>query len=243
MEESSTKGGGESFLAGLRAGSPILMGLLPFGLIYGAAAKGAGLSLIQTVLMSLTIFAGSAQLVFVNLWHDGVNLVALAATVILVNLRLLIYGSSIGPFLEEDKGLVMRLVRSYILTDESYAISLSNFIKPNFSYRRTFFFLGAGFPTWLGWQCMGITGFLAGAFLPESVPLHMAIPLIFLSLLLSMLKSGGNRLAPKIVAVLASGLSAVLLKPVPYNLGLILAIFIGVAFGVLSSGKFSQKAS
>ncbi|MDR2352954.1 MAG: AzlC family ABC transporter permease, partial [Deltaproteobacteria bacterium] len=99
QEQSTLK----SFQNGFWAGTPILMGLIPFGLIYGASAKGAGLSVIETIAMSLGIFAGSAQLVFLELWENGVNLIALVLTVIAVNLRLLIYGSSLAPKLGPAK--------------------------------------------------------------------------------------------------------------------------------------------
>jgi predicted branched-subunit amino acid permease len=224
-----------SFVAGLARGSPILMGLLPFGLIYGAAARDAGLSFSQTALMSVLVFAGSAQLVFVNLWNEGVNSLALALTVVLVNLRLLVYGSSIGPFLERNQGLFWRLARSYLLTDESYAASLSAFASPAFKYRPAFFYLGAGFPTWLGWQASGAAGYLSGSFLPESVPLEMAAPLVFLALLLSMLKSGRTALTPRLCSLFTAGISAVLLNSLPYNLGLLLSILLGVLAGVASS--------
>jgi predicted branched-subunit amino acid permease len=221
------------------------MGLIPFALIYGASAKSQGLTLMETVLMSLTVFAGSSQLVFVNLWQTGINLAALSFTVVLVNLRLFIYGSSIRPFLSVDQNILIRILRSYILTDESYAISLSSFLKGNNRYHRTFFYIGAGFPTWIGWQIMGVAGYLAGTFLPQSVPLKMAIPLVFLSLLLSILKSSAKNkgdLSAKLAAVLASGLFALLLKELPHNLGLICAIFIGVAVGALMAKLGGKKA-
>jgi predicted branched-subunit amino acid permease len=70
------------------------MGLIPFALIYGEAARDMWLTLIETVSMSLTIFLGSAQLVFLRLRDAGVSVFVLALTVSAVNLRLLIYGSS-----------------------------------------------------------------------------------------------------------------------------------------------------
>ncbi|MDR2339283.1 MAG: AzlC family ABC transporter permease [Deltaproteobacteria bacterium] len=224
-----------SFAAGLAKGSPILIGILPFGLIYGAAAKAAGLSLPDTVLMSLTVFAGSSQLVFVGLWQEGVNAFALTFTVVVVNLRLLIYGSSLAPFLGRNEPLPLRVLRSYALTDESYAISMAGFVNPGFRHSRTAYYLGCAFPTWIGWQCSGIMGHLAGSALPESVPLRMAVPLVFLSLLVSVLSASPSKAASKAAAALGAGLSAILLSGLPYNLGLIAAIAVGVLMGSLVS--------
>jgi predicted branched-subunit amino acid permease len=206
-------------------------------MIYGAAAKGAGLGLFEAMLMSLTVFAGSSQLVFTGLWRDGVNIGALAFTVVLVNLRLLIYGSSLLPFLGRGGSLWVRLLRSYILTDESCAVSLSAFLRPGFGFDKTFFYIGAGAPTWVSWQAAGVLGWATGAMLPQSVPLQMAAPLVFLTLLVSMLKSAKGRLLPKAAAALASGLSVIPLKAAPYNLGLMLAICVGILFGVYAEER------
>jgi predicted branched-subunit amino acid permease len=224
------------YLAGFRAGAPILMGLLPFGLIFGAAAREAGLSWPQAQAMSLGIFAGSAQLVFLNLWHDGVNLASLVLTVCAVNLRLVIYSSSLAPFVGPPETRASGLVRGYFLTDESYAISMASFLKEGFSRTPAWYFLGAAGPTWSGWQAMTAMGYLAGTVLPDSIPLAMAIPIVFLTLLISVMRSSRRRGTAKITAGLAAGLGVVIFREAPFNMGLILAILTGVAAGVLSSG-------
>jgi predicted branched-subunit amino acid permease len=223
------------YLAGFRAGAPILMGLIPFGLIFGAAGRDAGLSWIQTQAMSLGIFAGSAQLVFLNIFHEGVNLAALVMTVCAVNLRLVIYSSSLAPFFGPPETRAAGLVRGYFLTDESYAISMAAFLKKGFSRNPAWFFLGAAGPTWSGWQAMTALGYLAGAFLPESVPFAMAIPMVFLTLLISVMRSSRRRRTAKVTACVAAGLGVVIFGEAPYNTGLILAILTGVAAGALSS--------
>ncbi|MDR2461282.1 MAG: AzlC family ABC transporter permease [Deltaproteobacteria bacterium] len=229
----------ESFLAGFLAGCPILVGLLPFGLIYGASARAVGLSFFETVSMSLTIFAGSAQLIFLNLWEDGVNIFALALTIVTVNLRLLIYGSSLVTHLDKPQNLFWGLVRAYFLTDESYSISMANFLRKKWQ-NATFFYLGTALPTWLGWQCMGIMGYFLGTFLPETVPLEMAIPMVFLTLLISVVRASASRRAPKLIAGIAAGFAAIFLAKLPLGLGLIAAITIGVTVGVVATGIFSR---
>jgi predicted branched-subunit amino acid permease len=239
-EEPSWPAESPGFLASLRAGflaaSPLLIGLVPFALIYGAAAKESGLSLGQTCGMSLMIFAGSAQLVFVNLYQEGVNALALILACLAVNLRLLIYASSLSSYLGPPKGFLSGLLRSYILTDESYAVSLSRFLRPGFGWPRAPFYLGASLPTWLGWQIMGLAGYLSASAMPKSLPLGMAIPMVFLALLVSLLKSAKRPdLAGKLAAALAAGLAALALGDFPLKLGLILAILIGVGAGLAIS--------
>jgi predicted branched-subunit amino acid permease len=209
------------------------MGLLPFGLIFGAAAKAAGLSWVQAQSMSLGIFAGSAQLVFLNLWNEGVNVLALCLTVCAVNLRLVIYSSSLAPSLGPPPTRLSGFVRGYFLTDESYAISMAHFLREGFSRNPAWFFLGAAGPTWSGWQVMTATGYLAGAFLPESLPFAMAIPMVFLALFISVMKSSSGRLIAKTAAGLSAGLAVIVFREAPFNMGLILAILTGVAAGTL----------
>ncbi|MDR1040796.1 MAG: AzlC family ABC transporter permease [Deltaproteobacteria bacterium] len=223
------------YLAGFTAGAPILMGLVPFGLIFGATARNAGLSWIQAQAMSLGIFAGSAQLVFLNLWNEGVNAFALLLTVLCVNLRLVIYSSSLAPFFGPPATRAAGLARGYFLTDESYAISMAAFLKEGFARNPAWFFLGAAGPTWSGWQLMTASGYLAGTFLPESVPFAMAIPMVFLALLISVMKSSRQGHLAKATAGLAAGLGVVIFREAPHNMGLVLAILTGVAAGAITS--------
>jgi predicted branched-subunit amino acid permease len=229
------------YLAGFAAGAPILMGLLPFGLIFGAAAKNAGLSCLQAQAMSLGIFAGSAQLVFLNLWNEGVNALALVLTVWAVNLRLVIYGASLAPGLGPPGSLASGLARGYFLTDESYSISMAAFLKEGFSRSPAWFFLGAAGPTWSGWQAMTALGYAAGSFLPETLPFAMAIPMVFLALLISVFKSTSGGRLPKALAGLTAGAGAVIFRGAPFSLGLILAILAGVAVGALVSRAGSGR--
>ncbi|MDR1678008.1 MAG: AzlC family ABC transporter permease [Deltaproteobacteria bacterium] len=242
-----------SLKAGFLAGSPLLIGIIPFGVIYGASARSAGLSFFQSVSMSLLVFAGSAQLFFVNLWASKVAVPILVLTCLALNLRLLIYGASIGLNLGPPKSLPEALSRSYFLTDESYAVSTVAFLKPNFSFLKVPFYLGSGLPTWLGWQSTCILGYLAGSVIPPNWPIGLAVPLIFLALLISILRSSsssngsGNhhphqpnrvrRVNPKYISAGVAGLSAILLNSLPLNLGLIIAVILGVAAGLIFENR------
>ncbi|MDR2387247.1 MAG: AzlC family ABC transporter permease [Deltaproteobacteria bacterium] len=226
-----------SLRAGFLAGSPLLLGIIPFGIIYGATARSAGLSLPQSVSMSLAVFAGSAQLFFVNLWASQVAIPILVLTCLALNLRLLIYGASIGLKLGPPSSYPMALLRSYILTDESYAVSTVAFLKPNFKHQKVFFFIGSGLPTWLGWQTTCVMGYLLGSIIPESWPLSLAVPLLFLSLLISILRAGGEKASAKVISAAVAGLSAIVLGFIPLNLGLIVAIALGVTAGMILESK------
>jgi predicted branched-subunit amino acid permease len=135
----------------------------------------------------------------------------------------------------------MALLRSYFLTDESFAVSLTRFYNKNFSYQKLPFYLGSALPVWLGWQSMGIFGFLAGSIIPEKWPIGLAVPLIFLALLISTLNVKDSQRLPKCLAAAAGGVAAIMLKDLPMNFGLLLSIIAGVFFGVVSEKIWSRS--
>ncbi|MDR2367474.1 MAG: AzlC family ABC transporter permease [Deltaproteobacteria bacterium] len=236
-------GGWPSLKAGFLAGSPLLLGIVPFGIIYGATARSAGLSIAQSISMSLTVFAGSAQLFFVNLWASRVAVPILILTCLALNLRLLIYGASIGLKLGPPPSGPMALLRSYILTDESYAVTTAALLRPGFKWGKAWFFIGSGLPTWLGWQTTCVMGYLLGSIIPESWPLGLAVPLLFLSLLISILRAGHEKSSPKLVSAAVAGLSAVALAGIPLNLGLLAAIALGVTAGMIHDKTHKPKGA
>ena len=215
--------------AGFTAGAPLVAGVLPFALIYGALARELGLSLAQTSGMSLAVFAGAAQLIFLNLWSQGASLAALILASLVINLRLAMYSASLAPHLA-GAGPLHRLCAAYFLTDESYGTSLGRFLSPRPQPASAFFFfLGSAGPCWLSWQAGGVAGHLAGAFIPEAAGrvLDLAVPLVFLALLAPLVARG-----PRLTAALTAMFVAVAGARLPLNLGLIAAIVSGLAAGL-----------
>jgi predicted branched-subunit amino acid permease len=215
--------------AGFAAGAPLVAGVLPFALIYGALARELGLSLAQAAGMSLFMFAGAAQLVFLNLWSHGAPLAALMAAGLVINLRLAMYSASLAPHLA-GAGPLRRHCAAYFLTDESYGASLGRFLSRRPQPESAFlFFLGTAGPCWLSWQAGGVAGYLAGALIPESAErlLGLAVPLIFLALLAPLVARG-----PRLTAALTAMAAAVAGAKLPLNLGLIAAAILGPAAGL-----------
>jgi len=225
-----------SLREGFLAGSPIMAGVAPFGIIYGAAANSLGLSLGQTAGMSLSIFAGASQLVFLDLWGQGSSILVLVLAGLVVNLRIAMYSASISPYLGTPSG-GRALLASYLLTDESYGVSMGRFLSPKKQpLRPLYFFMGAGLPTWSIWQISGLAGYLGGALIPESWPLGMAVPLVFMSLMVPMLAKG-----PKASAALTAMIVAVLSAGLPMNLGLLAAVLAGVIAGLVHSRRLGVR--
>ena len=89
----------KSFWAGVRAEFPLLVGVFPFGLIYGALALGAGLSTAAAQMMSSIVFAGSAQFVTAQLVHEAAPGLVSVLTIVVVTLRQGLYSASLAPCL------------------------------------------------------------------------------------------------------------------------------------------------
>ncbi|MDT8307804.1 MAG: AzlC family ABC transporter permease, partial [Anaerolineae bacterium] len=170
-----------SFVAGVRAELPILLGVVPFGLIYGATALAAGLSPFMAQAMSVIVFAGSAQFVIVQLVAGNVPLLVIAVTALVVNLRHLLYSASIAPYLRPLAKRHRRLL-GYLLTDEAFTVSMIHFQQEPDEAAPGWYLAGAGLALWGTWQLSTAAGIFLGAGLPAWLPLDFALPLTFIAL-------------------------------------------------------------
>ena len=193
---------------GLLATAPLAPGVAAFGLLYGILARQAGLTPFQTWAMSMTVFAGSAQFVAVGMWGANGALPIIVTTFVL-NLRHLLMGLSIGPYLA---GLRTRwkAALAFWMTDEAYALAIAEYRQGRGTHH---YFLGAGLGIYLIWPISGLIGALAGTAVsdPARWGLDIIFPLTFLGLLVTFLD---DRVS--IVVALAAGviaLAASLLLP------------------------------
>lgn len=223
----------QTFLAGVRAEIPLLIGVFPFGLIYGALALGAGLSRAASQMMSSIVFAGSSQFITAQLLHDAAPGFVIVLTIAVVNLRHMLYSASLAPYLS---ALPMRwkVLLSYLLTDEAYATTVIHYEQEGLTPFGHWFFLGAGFSLWFTWQVSTAVGIFLGAAIPESWSLDFALPLTFIAMVVPVLK---NR--PAVAAALSAGAVALLAFSLPYRLGLIVAAIVGIIVGTLLEGRKS----
>ena len=226
----------QSFWAGVQAELPLLIGVVPFGMIYGVLAVNAGLTLAPAQMMSSIVFAGSAQFITAQLVREAVPGIVIVLTIAVVNMRHILYSASVAPYL---RALPMRwkVLLSYLLTDECYAVTILNYEKDEANPHGHWFFLGAGLTLWTSWQISTATGILLGTTVPESWPLDFALPITFIALIIPALKD-----RPAIAASLSAGAVALVAYGLPYKLGLMLAGVTGIAVGTLLEGWKSQKA-
>jgi 4-azaleucine resistance transporter AzlC len=220
------------FLAGIRAQAPILLGIIPFGMIYGIGAMEAGLPPAVAIGMSVIVFAGSSQFIAVQLFASGTPGLIIVLTTFVVNLRHMLYSASVAPYVRHLP-LPWKSLLTFGLTDEVYAVTISNYRQHDPATidqtNEHWFFLGAGVTLWSSWNLGSIAGILLGESVPASWSLEFALPLTFIALLIPTLED-----RPTVIAGLVAGVMAVLASGLPYNLGLILAVLTGIAAGLVA---------
>jgi 4-azaleucine resistance transporter AzlC len=227
----------KTFWDGVRAEIPLLVGVFPFGMIYGALALGAGLSRAASQMMSSIVFAGSAQFVTAQLVRDAAPGLVIILTIAVVNLRHMLYGASLAPYLK-NLSLKWKVLLSYLLTDEAYAPTALKYEKTGVRPFSHWFLLGAGLVLWSTWQVSTALGIFLGAAIPDSWQLDFALPLTFIAMVMPALK---NR--PMVAAAVSAGVVALLAYGLPFKLGLILAALTGIVVGTILEGKKSSRGA
>lgn len=216
---------------GVRAELPLVLGVIPFGMIYGVLALEAGLSSAQTQSMSALVFAGSAQFITTQLVQSAAPGVIIVLTILVVNLRHALYSASLAPHLQRLP-LRWKLLLAYLLTDEAYAPAITHYEQTGSPALKHWFFLGAGLTLWTGWQLSTAAGLTLGAVVPENWSLDFTLALTFIALVVPRLR---NR--PSLAAALVAGGAALLAFGLPYKLGLLAAALSGILAGTLLEGK------
>lgn len=214
------------FAAGIRDQLPLLVGGIPFGLIFGALALSVGISPLAAQGFSLFIFAGSAQFVAAGLVGNLAPPVVVVTTIFIVNLRHALYSASMAPYLARLP-VRWKLTLGWLLTDEAYAVAIGRYRRGDLEYAH-WYTLGTGMALWAAWQVSTTVGIALGAQLPQGILLEFTAPLTFLALLMPTLTG-----RPNLAAALSAGLVAVALHGLPFRLGLLIGAMVGVPVGML----------
>lgn len=213
------------FLAGVRDLLPILLGVMPFGLIYGIAAVNAGIPPLQAFLMSSIVFSGSAQFAATQLIANGALASVVIVSIIVVNLRHIMYSATISPHFSRIP-FWRKMILAYLLTDEAFAMTITRYNAEPDMPHKGWYFLGAGMALWTTWQAATAVGVFAGGQVPAAWSLDFTIALTFLALSIPSIRDRSTA-----VAAVVGGLSAILLREMPFQLGLVTAAVLGIAAG------------
>ncbi len=217
----------EALLAGIRGMLPILLGVLPFGLIAGAATVSVGLSPLGAIGMSIFVFAGMAQLAAVELVGKDAAWLVVLATALVVNLRFVMYSAAVAPHLRHLP-LRWKVPLAYILSDQAFVVSMARFDDLRDPRLRVWFYFGTAATLWTAWQVAFGIGAVLGASVPASWSLDFAVPLTLMALMPASVRDSAA-----VLTVVVTGVAAWFTQALPLNLGTIAAVVIGVAVGGL----------
>jgi 4-azaleucine resistance transporter AzlC len=218
-----------SVVAGARDTVPMLVGAAPFGMIFGALVGATTLAPWQGQLMSLSVFAGSSQFIAVGLMAGHAGLLVIWLATLIVNLRHMLYAASLLPRVSHLPSR-WRWLLGFLLTDETFAVVDSYYRQHPQDPLGHWYFLGSGLSMYLNWQAWTLVGLWFGAAFPQlqTLGLDFAMVVTFIAIVVPQL----TRL-PHFSAAVAAGAVAYLLKGLPYKLGLLAAVLIGVGVGLL----------
>lgn len=194
-----------AFRAGLAAAGPLTVGVVPFGMVAGAAPVAEGFDAWSAIGLSTVVFAGASQLAIVDVLSQGGSVLVAVLAAWTINLRMVLYSASLAPYLGHEPTR-RRLGAAFLLVDQVYALCVTRWAADGGrTAERLPFYLGIAALLSTTWVASTAAGALAGPAIPESVPLDFAIPLVFLVLLVPILVD-----RPSLAAAGAGGVAAVI---------------------------------
>jgi len=216
-----------AYWRGIRNGLPFLFVAIPFATLFGVVATEAGFNILETMGFSVLIIGGAAQFAAVQQMVDNSPTLIVIAIALAVNLRMAMYSAALVPYLGSAP-LWQRILLSYVLFDQNYALSVLEYEKrPEMSVgEKVAFFVGAATPIIPAWYGMTLVGALVGSQIPPEYALDFALPITFLSIMAPAIRTLAHLLAA-VVSIAAALICAFL----PFNLGLLVAAVLAMITG------------
>jgi 4-azaleucine resistance transporter AzlC len=217
--------------------SPMLLGIVPFGIVCGVGAIAAGASPVAALAMSMIMFSGAAQIVATQLLAADAPFAVIVLSCLVVSLRLLMYSAAMAPYLRR-LDYRWRNLLSYVLTDQAFAGAIQRFRASDDLAANASYFLGTGVLLWSVWQVSTVVGIVAGQVIPASWQLEFVVPLCFIAVLVPLLR---DRVSVMVFAV--SAIAVVALDAMPLRLSMVCAGLLAIAAGVAAdklTGRFEK---
>jgi 4-azaleucine resistance transporter AzlC len=218
------------FWAGAKGMLPLVVGAIPFGILYGTLAASSGLSFAAALAMSVIVFAGSSQFIAIGLVTAGTAFPLIILTTLIVNLRHLLYSASLVPYVQQLPQ-VWKLPLGFWLTDEAFAIAIARYSQPDHSAYKQWYHFGAALLMYLNWIICTLVGLTIGQIIPDVANwgLDFAMSATFIGMVIPYLKN-----KPMYTAVIIAGIVSLLAHGLPNQSGLMVAAIAGIIAGVVS---------
>ena len=199
------------FSRGMLDIAPHMLSVIPFGIICGAIGVDLGFNPYLVYAMSIIIFGGASQIVFLQLLSGGASSLVAVTSVGVINSRHLLYGAVLSEYLEK-LSLIKKLLISYVVVDQGFAESNKFFKKNKTELYLHYHLLGTGITMWVCWQIATLAGIILGSFVPEELGLKFAIPLTFIAIVVQDLKKIDH-----VIVMLVCGISSLLFFEAPFK--------------------------
>jgi predicted branched-subunit amino acid permease len=204
---------------------PMVLGVVPFGLLIGVTIGHLHLGALVGLGSAALFFGGSGHLAALTLLEDGAGPLAVLATVAVVNCRMALYAAALAPRFAGQPAW-FRWLAPQVLVDQTYAVATARPDLHGAAFRR--YWLTAGGVFAAGWLGSNAAGLLLGPVLPAHSPLEIAVPAMFVGLLVPQLVH-----RPAIVAAGVGGVVAAAASPLPQGTGLLLGALAGLLAATL----------
>ena len=225
----------KNFFKGIKDTSPLMIPVVPFGIIFGVLAIDLGLTPLTTIDMSVIIFGGASQIIFLQLFSAGASSLVILSSVGAVNSRHLLYGTVLSEHLS-DLNLVRKIIVSYFLVDQAFAVSNNHFKTNREDKDKYYHLIGGGLNCWTIWQITTIIGIYLGSVIPDELGLTFAIPLTFLALLVNDFR----KLINVIVIIISGSIATLGYQIIPFKAYVIVAASAGLLAAFILT-KFLKK--
>ena len=214
------------FRQGARDMSSVALGTGAWGLMTGVAMVKAGMSVFESIAMTLLVYAGSSQLAAIPLLIAGAPAWVILATGFCVNLRFVVFSLHLRPYLMHMPRW-RRMTHGYLTADMTYAFFTRKYAQPpsNVAEERAqeAYLTGNYFVVWCSWMGMSVLGVVLANLIPQSWGLGFAGVLCLVAVVCSM---ATTRL--RILAALIAGVTAVAAYALPLKLNIVAGIGVAV---------------
>ena len=210
------------FSRGMLDIAPHMLSVIPFGIICGAIGVDLGFNPYLVYAMSIIIFGGASQIVFLQLLSGGASSLVAVTSVGVINSRHLLYGAVLSEYLEK-LSFIKKLLISYVVVDQGFAESNKFFKKNKTEQYLHYHLLGTGITMWVCWQIATLAGIILGSFVPEELGLKFAIPLTFIAIVVHDLKKIDH-----VIVMNTCGLSSLLFFNAPFKSYIIISPIIAL---------------
>lgn len=210
---------------------PLSLATIPWGVLCGSLAINVGLTPLQAQLISLLVFAGAAQLAALTLIGASGVLSSIFLSTFVISSRHMLYSAVFRDHVRKSP-LILRCSIAFFLTDEMFAVTCAYIEKHKIF--NPLYALTSGIVFYLIWNISTFAGIVAGQYIPnvEHLGLEFAIAATFIAIVVPSIKDRST-----FIAVVSSGLSAIILTVLAQDYALITSTFIGMFCGFLTKGK------